>query len=162
VYRDELADVALGMPASDTFATHLRACRECAAQLEQQRAIVQRMDLTVNALVRSEPSPALIGSITARARRSERPRAWRSAWPRAAMAVACAVAVCGVFFGLHTFQPPAPAVSAAAALTAWRSPTSALLKPHGSVLEAPLQDIWFDLKPRHVRSQRTSGETHDA
>jgi hypothetical protein len=78
------------------------------------------------------------------------------------MAGACAVAVCGVFFGLRTIQPPAPAVSAAAALTAWRSPTSGLLKSHGSVLEAPLQDIWFDLEPRHVRSQRTSGETHDA
>jgi hypothetical protein len=78
------------------------------------------------------------------------------------MAAAFAAAVVAALFGFHTMQSPAPAVSGAAALTAWRSPTSALLKPHGSVLEAPLQDIWFDLEPRHSRSQRTSGETHDA
>lgn len=162
MYQDELGDVALGRPASDALAIHLRECGDCVAQLERQRALAHRMDVALNALVRSEPSPALIASITARVRRSVRPRPWFAAWPRAAIGAAFAVAVCGVLFGLRTMQSPAPAVSGAAALTAWRSPTSALLKPHGSVLEAPLQDIWFDLEPRHSRSQRTSGETHDA
>lgn len=162
MYGDELDEVALGKPASDEFSAHLRACRDCAGQLERRRALAQRMDAAVNALVRCEPSPALLASITARVRRTEPARPWFEAWPRAAIGAAVAVAVFGVLFGLRTMQSPPPAASAAAALTAWRSPTSALLKPHGSVLDAPLHDLWFDPEPRHTRLQRTSGETHDA
>jgi len=157
--RRELAEVALGASASKRLSTHLQQCSACAAELERQRALVQRMDVAVKALAGSQPPPRLLASITARARCDERPRQWSRAWPRAIAGAAFAASLGGLIFGLRTLETPATSGSDAVSLTAWRSPTATLLKPRGSILDAPLRDVWFDLESRPSRSQPTPGGT---
>jgi anti-sigma factor RsiW len=155
---EELTEVALGRRASEALSSHLEECRACAAELERQRVLGQRMDAVVGALVRVEPPERLLEDITARAR-SARVQPW--SWPRAVIAVGAAIAASvAVVFGLRGLQPhttPGPSV---VALTAWRSPTASLLEPQGSVLQAPLRDVWFDPGPRPSHSEPSPGETH--
>jgi len=159
VRRDELAQVALGNPPSEELSTHCQQCTACAAELERLRVLVRRMDVAVKALANSQPRSVLLANITARVRSGEPPRPWSGPWPRAAVGAVFAVSVLGLIFGLRTIAPAPTSGSDAAALTAWRSPTGALLEPRGSVLEAPLHDVWFDLEPRTARSHPTPGDT---
>jgi anti-sigma factor RsiW len=157
---DELIEVALGRPASEALRTHLEECSACAAELERQRALAGRMDAAVNALVRSQPPSRLLASIAARARNTPQTQRWNRALPRAAVVAALVASIAGLIFGFRAMHPAATPASSTAALAAWRSPTAVLLKPRGSVLHAPLRDIWFDPKLSPSRSQRTQGDTH--
>jgi anti-sigma factor RsiW len=158
VNRDELAEVALGTPASEGLFIHLQQCCACATELERQRALARRMDVAVKALVCSQPPRQLLASITARVR-SERPWPWSRAWPGGAVGAVFAVSLVALILGLRTMQPQATSGSSAAALTAWRSPTGALLQTRGSVLETPFHDVWFDVGPPRSRPQPMPGGT---
>jgi len=148
---DELADIAVGGTASQAASDHLRECAVCVAELERYRVLARRMDAAVNALVRSQPPSRLLQRVTARAGSAERPQPSRGAWPGVAVGAALAASVIALMFGLRAPQPPMTPDADAGALAAWRSPTSALLKPHGIVLEAPLHDAWFNVEPRPSR-----------
>jgi len=160
-HKEELAEVAVGKPASDALNIHFQECRACAAELERQRALVRRMDVAVRAIVCSPAPPELFASIAARVRSTEQSWRWRGAWQGAAVGAVFALCI-GLIFGLRAMQLPATSGSNAAALTAWHSPTSALLESRDSILEAPLHDVWFDLEPRTFHSRPTPGDTHDA
>lgn len=145
--NDELIGVSLGEVASETLSIHLTECRACASKLERQRVLAQRMDGAVNALVRAEPPSRLLESISARFRSGQRPRTWTGARPEVAVGAALAASVIGLMLGLRAPQPPVTP-AAPVALTAWRSPTDALLESRGSVLEVPLNNVWLNLEPR--------------
>jgi len=148
---DELADIAIGGTASQGASDHLSECAACAAELERYRALARRMDAAVNALVRSQPSSRLLQRVAAWAESTERPQPPRRAWTGVAAGAALAASLIALMFGLRASRPPMTPGADSAALAAWRSPTSALLKPHGTVLEAPLHDAWFNVDQRPSR-----------
>jgi anti-sigma factor RsiW len=163
--RDELADAALGQPASEALRRHLEECEHCAPELQRQHALVQRMDAAVSGLVRAEPRAKLLESVQERTQRAgplageAGPRTWSRQWVGIAAGAAIAASL-AVAVGVHVLRPHATPVSSAVAVTTWRSPTAALLEPHGSVLHAPLRDIWFDLGSGQSHSKPSPGDTH--
>jgi hypothetical protein len=161
IYRDQLADAALGERISDQLTMHLRDCHGCRVELELQRAIAQRMDAVVNQLVREQPPWQLLPSTLASVRRVKRPLPWTRAWP-AAIGTALAASIIGVTIGVREIHPAATLGTDAARLAAWHSPTGALLQPRDSVLQTPLRDVWFDPKPKTLHSQHTPGGTYGA
>jgi anti-sigma factor RsiW len=163
--RGELADAALGQPVSEPLRSHLGECDICAAELQRQRALVQRMDAAVGRLVRAEPPAKLLKAVRERTRRAgplageARPRSWSR--QRVGIAAGAAIAAClAIAVGVNVLRPHGTPVSSAIAVTAWRSPTAVLLEPRGSVLHAPLRDIWFDLGSGLSHSKPSPGETH--
>ena len=157
---EELTDVALGRPASEGLTRHLEGCPSCAAELERQRALARRMDAEVNTLANSQPPSWLIADISARTRSAPPPRPVSGAWPETAVAAALAASVIALVIGLRAMQQPVPQGQDTAALSAWHSPTAALMQARGSVLSAPLHDIWFNVEPRPSRPTLTPGESH--
>jgi anti-sigma factor RsiW len=124
---DELADLAAGGTAGEECASHLRACAECAAELQRRRDLVARIDGIARAYVKG-PVPDLAGraeAIAAAARRRTWARSWRSV---AGMAAAGVVA-----FALYAALSHRD--SSTLSVTAWRSPTADLLRPTISVLD---------------------------
>ncbi|HEY5096294.1 MAG TPA: hypothetical protein VII69_14370 [Candidatus Eremiobacteraceae bacterium] len=156
---EELTDVGLGRRASEALTSHLADCPSCAAELERRRALALRMDAAVSGLVGSQPPAWLIESIAARARSAQPPRVLNGTWPDTAVVSALAASVIAVIIGLRAMLPTAMQHDSAA-LSAWRSPTAALMEPRGSVLSAPLHDFWFDVEPSPSRSKPTPGESH--
>lgn len=155
--RDELADVALGGQAGDGLSSHLAQCPACVAELERQRALVQRMDAAVRALVQAQPPARILEGVAARVRGAQ-PQPWRRPWIGIAAGAAIAASV-AIIFGLRALQPQTPA-SNIVALETWRSPTASLLESHGSVLQAPLRDVWFDFASKPSHSEPSPGESH--
>jgi hypothetical protein len=163
--RDDLADAALGQPVSEALHSHLGECQVCAAELQRQRALVQRIDASVGRLVRAEPPAKLFDAVRERAQGAgpldleARPRSWSRRW--VGIAAGAAIAAClAIAVGVNVLRPHAPPVSSAVAVTTWRSPTAALLEPRGSVLRAPLRDTWFDLGAGQSHSKPSPGGTH--
>jgi anti-sigma factor RsiW len=176
--RKELAEAALGQPASEALSRHLEECAACATELQRQRELVQRIDAAVAILVRGEPSAKLLEAIRARTRGVPRagsteldagragardsgaePRAWSRRWAGITAGAAIAASV-AMIIGLQVLRLHVSPVSSAVALTAWRSPTAALLELHGSVLHAPLRDVWFDPHGSAAHSKPLPGGTH--
>lgn len=155
--RDELADVALGGQAGDALSRHLAECPACAAELERQQALARRMDAAVRTLVQAQPPARMLEGVATRVRVAQR-RPARRAWGAIAAGAAIAASV-ALIFGLRALQPQAP-VAGVVALTHWRSPTASLLEPRGSVLRAPLGDVWFDFSSRPSHSEPSPGESH--
>jgi anti-sigma factor RsiW len=163
--REDLVEAALGQPASETLRSHLDECEACVAELERQRALAQRMDAAVGRFVSTEPPAKLLEGVRARARitrsqdGSTQQRSWRRRW--AGISVGAAIAASLVLMvGVQLLRHHPISGSSAVALTAWRSPTAALLVPLGSVLHAPLRDVWFDPSGRRAHSKPLPGGTH--
>ena len=140
--RDELIEAALGAPPSEALTLHLRACAACACELDHQRALAERIDETVRSLVSAQPSTDLLEGTLTRATIARRSLPM---WPRLAAATAVAAGILAFAFSLHATQPRTTRPDAAA-LTAWQSPTAALLVPH--LLTS-------------TRREPTPGETHE-
>jgi len=155
--RDELAEVALGAPPSETLRSHLETCDACDAELERLRALAQHIDEAVCALVRATPPEKLLDDVLARARSSQAgmPRLLRTGVAVGAAAIAASIAI---VFGVRGIQPHNPQVANVAGLTSWHSPTAMLLKPHDSVLFAPLRDPRFDIDTTPSHTKRSLGE----
>ncbi|HMD02513.1 MAG TPA: hypothetical protein VKG44_06050 [Candidatus Baltobacteraceae bacterium] len=156
--RDDLSGVALGAPASAKVSAHLRECAACAADLERQQALALRLEGAVKALVRSDPPVWLAARIAAQARSAARPSHGGRA--RAVIGTALAAAVAGLIIDFHADHAIPALAPEAAALIAWRSPTDSMLHLRGSVLDAPLRDVWFDSIRRPSPREPTSGDTH--
>jgi anti-sigma factor RsiW len=135
-FDDEIVDVAFGVAPSHALTRHLESCSACSGNLENRRAVAQRIDRAVRALVHVEPPQSMTERIAAR-RRSVRLRRWSGSWVGVPIAAALAVVALIVAFGVRhpgvIHREPSTAV-----LTAWRSPTAALLTPHSSIIRAPL------------------------
>ncbi len=155
--KDALAEVALGEQPSETLAAHLAECAACTARLERQRALAQRMDAAVLALVRAQPAERLQEDIAARFRlAAPGSRRRQRSWIAAGAALAASIAL---FLGVRGLQPHTTPIPNTVALTQWRSPTAVLLEPLNGVRHAPSRDGSPSGSPS-THSQRAPGVTH--
>ena len=113
-------DVAAGAAANIDFATHLRTCAGCAAELERRRALLARIDEVTRALMNVSLSADIVVHV-------DRPQPWRIAVVGAVLAAALVV----LFVAGHVLRGP---VSGQTVVT-WQSPTADLLRPTESVLD---------------------------
>jgi len=122
---DVLEDIALGGPAEDDATTHLHGCAACTARLVRYRALVDRMDGAVEAIVRAQPRPDFGTQIAAEARRTPSSGTRALRWPAAAVGFALAASIAGLLVlprGPHQLHPN----TSIAALEHWHSPTAGL------------------------------------
>jgi anti-sigma factor RsiW len=128
-WRQELADCALGAPASAALAEHLEECPACSAALDKWQARVREIDTGIRQLAASEPSPNAAAHILAHV--GSRQRRWlprgRTIVAAFAALIILAVTVQGVLRLREARGEMEKALSAAAYISDWRSPTQNLL-----------------------------------
>jgi anti-sigma factor RsiW len=140
-WRESLTEHALGGPAEAALAEHLEKCRDCRAALARMQSIAGEIDRGVRQLAAVEPSADGAARVLAEvASRVERTRWWQPTGRAAAAAFAAVIFLAGslgVFWRIRTRQEgAAQALSAAAEISSWRSPTRDLLRsPSESVLK---------------------------
>ena len=159
-WKDQLVEVALGIPAPAGFEEHLSSCSACGEALAGLRVSSRQMDAGLRALVDAEgPSPAfrarLMDSIEAR-------RASRFGWLAwtGAFAGVGALVVLGIILTLAVNRRSGPAgpaavLSTAPALSEWRSPTEALLRTSADELlkSSPrFGESYFPMESSHPRT----------
>jgi hypothetical protein len=128
-YGEALENAALGGDVPEHVRMHLRACGDCAALLERQRAIVREFDAVIsaraNAQLPADLGARVLAQVPLGAVRRSPTRAFGQ--PLAALAVAV------ILLGAVAYTALAPQRVAqrhdAAQLASWQSPTAALLQP---------------------------------
>ena len=137
--HEQLEDLALEGTAPSELTAHLNECAACVAELERLRALAERLDGAVAAIVRVEPPAQLAARLAPRSTGVARRRI--AAW---ASLAACVVVL---VIGLRVLDRPAASrseltrLTELTALTEWRSPTASLLEPPAVPLDvrpAPL------------------------
>lgn len=162
-WREQLVDHALGLPVSPGLEAHLAGCAACASALAAWRAQVEQLDTGVRQLVASEPSPYLRSRVLAELNSQSARFVWVERWRRAlaALAVVAGLAVLGYAVrGALERQKQVETVSAALALSQWRSPTEALLQsPADALLKTVprLGESFFTIKPEAGESKPAKG-----
>jgi hypothetical protein len=161
-FRSQLADVALGAPATPPLLSHLEACPRCSAWLDRERALLARIDDEVRATLALTPSadlPALARRRAAETARASGSGRWWWLVPAAAAAGALALTVYLVS------DPPGPrpdppqraaiAPSRATSAAAVDSPRS---QPPPGTMERPAREHRFRA---HASVQGTLAATVD-
>lgn len=134
--REQLEDAALGVAATIELEGHLAECPACAAELERLRALVQRLDETIQTAVQMEPPPGLLAGVSARLSPAVRASAWSQVRLRIGVWTAAVTCALILALGIRALEPPAASRSAVSALAAWRSPTLPLLEPRSSLMKS--------------------------
>jgi hypothetical protein len=127
-WRKELLDHATGAPASAKLALHLSGCVVCSAALLDGRERMAEIDLGLHRLASAEASSQAVARATAAVRepqRSARLFDWR--WATALVATAAMLIAVSVYLR-NAHERDRQALSAAASLYRWRSPTEMLLR----------------------------------
>lgn len=131
-WREQLADHALGLPASAALAEHLACCPNCSRALAEWRARTEEIDAGIRRVVNADPSPylssrvmALIHSAPFHAGRTSR---WRAALVPLSVLVLVATLVFVVRATIVRRERAAKLSSIAAEISSWRSPTESLLR----------------------------------
>lgn len=153
-WREELADCALGLPASRALAKHLAKCSACSAALRKSQARVRDMDDGMRRFAAAEPSPnsaaiilAQIGSGVPQRPSLPHPRTIAAAF---AALVILAVSAFTASRLRERREETEKAFSAAADISNWRSPTQDLLRsPYDSLRRGSprLGEYFYELKP---------------
>jgi len=147
-WMDAIAGCALGKLPEPDLAAHLAICPRCENALRDSRAMAARIDEVLHRSAHVEPP--LYGPERVMARLRGRTHA-RARWRWAAVGSA----VLGVSISVALWvRPPAPEIHAGA-LSTWRSPTQALLRP-------PVAAAW-NIRPRLGEGFfkiKQSGEIH--
>ena len=151
--RDAIADCALGKTPEPGLAAHLASCPQCRNALRDSRAMAARID---EALPRGAAAePPLLGPERVMARvigQADTRGGWtRGFWRRAAMGSALAAVLIAIAIWALRPSPEAEVM----ALSGWRSPTQALLRP-------PVAAAWAT-RPRLGEGFfkiKSSGEIH--
>lgn len=108
-YKSRLLDFALGAEEADLRA-HLDACPSCRAELAAQRALLEKIDRGVAAMVSGEPSGDFAAHVRRRiAENAHAPRPWFADWMPVTAAALALVVLVGV---LSIGGPPRPPQSA--------------------------------------------------
>jgi hypothetical protein len=147
-WADVIADCALGQQPKPDLAAHLAICPQCQDALEASRAMAARIDESLHRRAAVEPPVFAPERVMARIHAQSKTRAW---WRWASAGSAVAVAMIALVLWVRRSAPPAHAV----ALSTWRSPTEALLRPPVAAAWATrprLGEGFFKIKP--------SGEMH--
>jgi anti-sigma factor RsiW len=153
-WKDELLDLALGLPPSRELEEHLKECLACSEALAEFRRGRERMDEAVLKLVpRAEPSAAFRAQLMARLEEAPaRQPAWSGwAWVLTAAAWFAVISAWLVFSNRSRRTPKEREriLVSSEALVAWQSPTGSLLRSSADKLlgSVPrLGDSYFHLQ----------------
>ncbi|MDD5544611.1 MAG: hypothetical protein PHX83_15705 [Acidobacteriia bacterium] len=129
-WREVLMDHALGKAASTALQAHLAACEACSGALSEWSAQSRRLQAGVRRLVTSDPSPHMASRVMAEIRSPRSRPFWIRRWKAAVvLTVGIAVLSGGFFYYRYSTirRERAEALSAAATLAHWKSPTDSLL-----------------------------------
>jgi hypothetical protein len=142
-WRESLAGFALGALADPALIEHLGKCADCCAALAKMQSLTGEIDRGIRQLASVEPNThgaarilAEVGSL------AEQTRWWRPAG-RTIAAACAAVVFLAVSLGVlwrHRAQREESerALSAAAGISSWKSPTQELLRsPYETLFERP-------------------------
>ena len=142
-WREELANHALGLPASSALREHLASCAVCSATLREWQARIQKVDAGVQQLTASEPSPNAQSRLLAELR-SKPQHAWLRRWQWQTGALCGLFLVIALsFYRWKVFEQRREAeklVFAASAIGRWKSPTEGLLRSSN--------DRWLAMPPQ--------------
>jgi len=120
-WKEAIADCALGKTPEPDLAAHLAICPQCENALRESRATAARIDEALERGAAVEPPLYGPERVMARVHRQEHVRArWRWAIGSAMAAIAIVIVL--------WVRSPAPRADVSA-LSTWRSPTQALLRP---------------------------------
>ncbi len=161
-WREEILDHALGRPAGAALAAHLQSCPACSGALAKWCQHAGEMDAGIRRVTAAEPSPQLEARVLDRIHERPSAAAWFSGWKVAGVLLACAAAMALFFYQnqLRVQREREQVLSAAAALSRWRSPTATLMNSSSQqwLRTAPrLGETFFDLKPG-TRSRKQEKE----
>jgi hypothetical protein len=168
-WKEQLTEIALGLPAPRDVEEHLASCAACREALTVLRERSRQMDSGLRTLVHTAgPSPAFRGRLTSAI---EAQRAWRLGWrvPVGAIAAGVALAVLGIILGRAVNRRSAPGDSpslatAAARISEWRSPTDALLRTSADefLKSSPKFGVtYFPMESRRPRPRSPGLEPED-
>ena len=145
-WRDGIAEHALGLPAEPGLAEHLENCPACSAALAKMQSLTAKIDGGIRQMGSAEPDAngparivAQVGSLAAHN------SPWWQPTGRLAVvglaAISFLAATLGVFWKVRVQREGAErALSAAAEISSWKSPTQRLLRsPYESVLSGTPQ-----------------------
>jgi anti-sigma factor RsiW len=142
-WEEAIAECALGDPPQPGFATHLATCPPCENALRESRATAARIDEALHHSAAVEPPLYGPERVMAHIHAQSDTRGW---WRWAAVVAAGLIAAWLIQIGIWV-RSPAPEV---AALSNWRSPTEALMRPPvlaAWTLTPRLGEGFFKLKP---------------
>jgi hypothetical protein len=149
IWRDAVADCALGIVQDPAFAAHIEGCPGCAEALRESQVAAARMNAALARRATVEPPSYGPERVMARIGKGNPARTnWWWGWAAVASMAAILIAIV-----LWTRRPPPQAD--VTALVTWRSPTEALLRPPVAAAwnTVPrLGEGFFEVKPL--------GETH--
>lgn len=142
-WRDQLVDHVLGSPAGAALTEHLEKCALCSAALLEWKARMGQIDGGIRQLAASEPAAQAVSRVMAEVRARPR-RRWLPEWKAVTAALAgLIVALACLAYVWRTRErrkETQRALSAAATIESWRSPTQGLLR-------SPI-DRWLKAPPR--------------
>ena len=148
-WKEAIAECALGQVPEPDMAAHLAVCPECENSLRESQAIAARIDQALQHSAAVEPPLYGPEQVMAQVGR-QKDAHWLWTWATAGSVVAVTL------IAIVMWMPRRPAPDAStAALSAWRSPTQALLRPPVSAAWSTtprLGEGFFKIKP--------SGEIH--
>jgi anti-sigma factor RsiW len=167
-WREALADFALGSPADSRLAEHLGKCAACSAALARMQSLTREVDAGVRQLVSEEPDPnsaarilAEVGTTAEQARPLPTGRTIAAAF---AVAVLLTFSL-GELWRLRTQREETErALSAAAEIFTWKSPTRELLRsPYDSLLKsAPrLGETFYPLDTGSLKKDSSARRTKE-
>ena len=150
-WKEASADCALGKTPEPDFAAHLAICPQCENALRESRALAARIDEALHRSAAVEPPLYGPERVIARIQGQTAAHAWWR-WSVAGSAVwAISIAMFAIVMWVRRPAPQARVT----ALSTWRSPTEALLRP-------PVAAAWTT-KPRLGEGffkMHPSGEIH--
>jgi hypothetical protein len=162
-WRESLAEFALGAPANPGLAEHLAKCASCSATLTGMQSLGGEIDRGIEQLAFAEPDVDGAARILAEVgTRAEQSRWWRPEGRTIAAAFAV-VAFLATTVGIswrHRAQSEETerALSAAAGISRWKSPTRELLRsPYDGLLKAAprLGETYYRLDTDDLKRDRS-------
>jgi hypothetical protein len=161
-WRETLAEHALGSAADPKLAEHLGKCAACSAALAKMQLLTREIDAGVRQLISDEPEANGAARIVAEVGAREEQARWLPKGRAIAASFAAVVflaASLGVLWRLRVQREDAErALSAAAGISSWKSPTQELLRsPYESVLEGTprLGEGFYQLDAGGVRTDNS-------
>jgi hypothetical protein len=140
-WRESLAEFALGAPTDPELAEHLAKCARCSARLAKMQSLAGEIDRGIQQLAFAEPNVDGAARILAEVgSRAEQSRWWRPAGRTIAAAFTAVVflaASLGISWRYRAQREETErALSAAAGISRWKSPTLELLRsPYEGLLK---------------------------
>ena len=163
-WRASLAEFALGAPADPGLAEHLAMCAGCSVALAKMQSLTGQIDRGIQQLAFAEPDVDRAARIFLEVgSRAEQSRWWRPAGRTIAAAFA-AVAFLAASLGIswrHRAQREETerALSAAAGISRWKSPTRELLRsPYVGLLKGALRldETFYRLDTNGLRTDHSA------